>query len=159
MIYGDWDYPQQFLLGTINQKIIFNRQSNARKEFLSLQSNNVSLSRWTHVVVTWFNLTRTVLMYADGKQIGNGTYTPGETFYGPTGKPYRIGNVDGRNDSRQFHGSVMDLYVFDTALSLDEINMLKGTSMRFLSPLTARCFQNIREGEGSFKFHGCIPSF
>lgn len=79
------------------------------------------------MVVTSHHVTRTVSIYADGKEIGRRTYSPGETFYGPTGKLYMIGN-DGHNDNHQFHGSVMDLYVFELALSLDEINRLrKGT--------------------------------
>ena len=124
-IYGDWQYPQQFLLGTRNQKIIFSRHKKGGEEVWSLQSTKVCLSSWTHLVVTWHHGTRTVLMYADGNQIGNGTYSPSETFHGPTGKPYRIGN-DGSNDSHQFYGSVMDLHVFGWAFSRDEINMLRG---------------------------------
>ena len=128
-IYGDWHHPQQFLLGTRNQKIVFNRHSKGSEEWLSLKSTNVSLSIWTHVVVTWDDVTGTVLIYIDGKEVGNRTYSANATFYGPTGKPYMIGN-DGHNESHQFHGSVMDLYVFGRALSLDEINTLRG--LRFV---------------------------
>ena len=124
-IYGDWHYPRgQFLLSTANQTIVFYRNSTSNKEWWSLQSAKVSLSDWTHVVVTWYNTTRIVSIYANGKEIGR-RIGPREPFYGPTGKPYMIGN-DGLKGNHQFHGSVMDLYVFDKALSLDEISMLRG---------------------------------
>ena len=86
---------------------------------------NVSLSNWTHVAVTWDCVTGTVLIYADGKEIGNKTYSPGETFYGPTGKHYMIGN-DGDKENNQFHGSVMDVYVFAEIFLPDKINTLRG---------------------------------
>ena len=125
-IYGDWHYPHgQFLLSIANQRLIFYRQSAINRKWLLLQSAYVSLRDWTHVVVTWYHTTRIVLIYANGKEIGRRTYCPREVFYGPTGKPYMIGN-DGLKGNHQFHGSVMDLYVFDKALSLDEINMLRG---------------------------------
>ena len=125
-IYGDWHYPRgQFLLSTANQSILFYRQSAINNKWWLLQSANVSLSDWTHVVVTWHHVTRVVSVYANGKEIGKRTYCPNETFYGPTGKPYMIGN-DGLKDNHQFHGSVMDLYVFGIALFLEEVNVLRG---------------------------------
>ena len=131
-IYGDWHGHNlwQFILSTKNQSIVFHRHSSGREEWWSLQSTNVSLSTWTHVVVTWNNVTRTVLIYANGKEIGNATYSTSQTFHGPTGRPYKIGN-DGYNNSHQFYGLVMDLYVFGWALSLQEIFMLRG--MRFMT--------------------------
>lgn len=96
-----------------------------------MQSTTVSLSAWTHVVVAWHHVTRTVLIYANGKVVGNKNYSAGETFNGPTGKPYIIGNdVHGHN--HQFNGSVMDLYVFESALSLQESNLLRGVIFLFL---------------------------
>ena len=77
------------------------------------------------MAVTWNHLTGLVFIYADGKQIGYKSFTLGGTFYRPTGSRYQVGN-DGHYDNHQFHGSVMDLYVFDTALSLDQINRLRG---------------------------------
>ena len=56
-IYGDWNTPRQFLLGTMNQRIVFYRHSNVGEEWWSLQSTNVSLSNWTHLAVTWNHLT------------------------------------------------------------------------------------------------------
>lgn len=128
VIYGDWHPPWQFLLSTINQSIEFHRHTTGSEEWFSLQSNNVSLRAWTHVVVTWHNDTGTVLIYADGKEIGRTRYALGETFYGPTSEPYKIGN-DGVSDNHQFHGSVMDLYVFDQALSPYEVATLRGTNI------------------------------
>ena len=131
-IYGDWHrhYLWQFILGTKNQSIVFHRHSAGNEEWWSLQSTNVSLSAWTHVVVTWHYVTRTVLIYANDKEIGAGTYSRNQTFHGPTGEPYKIGN-DGYNNSHQFYGSVMDLYVFGWALSPREIHRLRG--MRFMT--------------------------
>lgn len=130
IIYGDWNYPRQFLLSAANQSIVFQRQNNESGESWSLQSTTVSLSAWTHVVVTWHHATRTVLIYANGKVVGNKKYSAGETFNGPTGKPYIIGNdVHGHN--HQFNGSVMDLHVFERALSLQEINLLRGVIFIF----------------------------
>ena len=124
-IYGDWHDPKQFLLGIRNQKIVFYRHTNGSEEWWSLESINVSSRNWTHVVVTWHHVKATVMIYADGKEIGNRTYSPGKRFYGPTGKLYMIGN-DEEKDNHPFRGSVMDLYVFSGALSPHEINTLRG---------------------------------
>ena len=88
------------------------------------------------MVVTWHHITRVVSIYANGKEIGKRTYCPNETFYGPTGKPYMIGN-DGLKDNHQFQGSVMDLHVFGVALFPDEINMLRG--MRYINIFKFKC--------------------
>ncbi len=77
------------------------------------------------MAVTWDDMTGKVFIYADGKEIGYRSHTPGATFYQVTGEWYQIGN-DGHRENHQFFGSVMDLYVFGTALSLDEINRLRG---------------------------------
>ena len=131
VIYGDWHYPRgQFLLSAVNQSIVFYRQSTVNDNWWSLRSTNVSLIDWTHVVVTWYHVTRIVAIYANGKEIGKRIYSPSETFYGPTGKPYMIGN-DGLALEHQFYGSVMDLYIFDKALFLEEINVMRG--VRFMT--------------------------
>ena len=132
VIYGDWHGHNlwQFILSTKNQSIVFHRHSTGNEEWWSLQSTNVSLSAWTHVVVTWYHVTRTVLIYSNGKKIGAGKYSRNQTFHGPTGKPCKIGN-DGYKNSHQFYGSVMDLYVFDWILSPQEIQLLRG--MRFMT--------------------------
>ena len=126
-IYGDWHGHNlwQFILSTKNQSIVFHRHSTGNEKWWSLQSTNVPLSTWTHVVVTWYHVTRTVLIYANGKEIGAGKYFRNQTFHGPTAKPCKIGNDD-YNNSHQFYGSVMDLYVFDWAVSPREIHMFRG---------------------------------
>ena len=126
-IYGDWHSPWQFSLFTLNQKIYFERHSfNKHTPWWKLESIVLSLSNWTHVAVTWDYVTGTVSIYADGKEVARRQYIPEDySFYIPTGKPYKIGNDDHWNN-HQFHGSVMDLYVFGTALSLNEINKLRG---------------------------------
>lgn len=124
-IYGDWIKPWQFLLGTKNQSIIFSRHklNDANEEWWSLESSEIPLHSWTHVVVTWQHLAGQVTIYADGNKIAYRTYSPDGTFFPPSGFPYRIG-IDWKG--HQFQGSVMDLYVFGTSLSLDEINRLRG---------------------------------
>ena len=78
------------------------------------------------MVITWDQDEGSVLIYCDGRNVGNKTISPRETsFYVPTGKPYQIGN-DGHWLDRQFYGSVMDLYVFGTVLWPDEISRLRG---------------------------------
>ena len=125
-IYSDWHSPWHFFLFTKNQMVNFQRHSYGNAEWWTLGSNELSLSNWTHIAVTWDHVTGTVLIYADGKEVARRQYTPSDySFYIPTGKPYKVGN-DGHWDNHQFHGSVMDLYVFGTALSLDEINKLRG---------------------------------
>ncbi|XP_078365914.1 uncharacterized protein LOC144650130 [Oculina patagonica] len=124
-IYGDWYDPWQFLLSTKNHRITLHRHQSGNEEWWSLESNNVNLDTWTHVAVTWDHVTGSVFIYADGKEIGYRSYTSGGTFFQPTWRRYQIGN-DGHTDNHQFHGSVMNLYVFGTALSLDQINRLRG---------------------------------
>ena len=81
------------------------------------------------MAVTWDHATGNSTIYVNGKNVGYRTYPPREvSFYPPTEKPYKIGN-DGHRDDHQFHGSVMDLYVFGTALSLDQINKLRGSCL------------------------------
>ena len=131
-IYGDWNTPRQFLLGTMNQRIVFYRHScsNVGEEWWSLQSTNVSLSNWTHLAVTWNHLTRAVLIYINGKIVGTKSYPPGKTFYGPSGKPYTIGNA-GHEDAYQFNGSVVLLSVLNWASSVDDVDELRG--LRFIT--------------------------
>ncbi|KAL9976606.1 hypothetical protein ACROYT_G013927 [Oculina patagonica] len=125
-IYSDWFSPWQFLLSTRNKKIQFHHhQHNAQAQWWFIESSNVSLDMWTHVALTWDHVTGSVFIYVDGKKVGYNTFTPGATFYQPTGRRYQIGN-DGHWNNHQFFGSVMDLYVFGAALSLDEINRLRG---------------------------------
>ena len=100
--------------------------NSANQWFDVFASNKISLNTWTHVVITWDHDKGSVLIYIDGKNVGTKTISPRETsFYLPTGKPYQIGNDDHPSD-HQFDGSVMDLYVFGTALSQDEIGRLRG---------------------------------
>ena len=124
-IYGDWYDPWQFLLSVKDQKIIFYRHQHGSEVWWFLESTKVSLNKWTHVAVTWDHVRGAVFIYANGQEIGNGSYIPGTSFFQPTGKLYQIGN-DGHTDDHQFHGSVMDLYVFSKALTLDQINKLRG---------------------------------
>ena len=126
-IYGDWYYPRQFLLGAKNQKIVFQRyqSENDELDLWSIESSNVTLDTWTHVAVTWDHATGSVLIYVDGTVNRERSYPGSSTFVQPTGWRYQIGK-DGHWNGHQFHGSVMDLYVFGTALSLDQINKLRG---------------------------------
>ncbi|XP_068751010.1 uncharacterized protein [Montipora capricornis] len=124
-IYSDWYHPWQFFLSVLNQKIIFQRHQNGGEVWWSLESTKVSLDTWTHVAVTWDHVRHAVFIYANGQEVGKRSYTPGASFFQPTGKLYQIGK-DGHTDDHQFHGSVMDLYVFGTALKLDQINKLRG---------------------------------
>ena len=58
-------------------------------------------------------------MYADGKTIGQTTCPPNEEVLSePSGEPYLIGY--------NINGTVMDFYVFGTALSQKEIHRLRG---------------------------------
>ncbi|KAJ7385283.1 hypothetical protein OS493_016354 [Desmophyllum pertusum] len=93
---------------------------------VSLWSTKVTLDTWTHVVVTWEHVTGSVLIYADGKEIGKRLYPSRNKFFETTGNLYQIGNVGSGEGNNQFYGSVMDFYVFGTALSLDQINKLRG---------------------------------
>ena len=124
-IYGDWYYPWQFLLSVRDQKILLHRHQNGGDEWWSLESTKVSLDTWTHVAVRWDHVRNAVFIYANGQEVGKRSYTPGTSFFRPTGKLYQIGN-DGHTDDHQFHGSVMDLYVFGMALTQDQINKLRG---------------------------------
>ena len=127
-IFNDWRLPWQFHLSIEDQVIVIGRHSSNRAyTWLSISaSKKVSLNAWTHVVITWDHEKGSVVIYLDGKKVGSETISPMETsFNPPTGKLYQIGN-DGHPDDHQFYGSVMDLYVFGTALSTGEISRLRG---------------------------------
>ena len=95
------------------------------------------------MIIKWEHATKNMEIYADGKKVGNRAYSLGESFYGPTGMPYKIGNDD-HWENHQFHGSVTDIYIFGTALSLDEINKLRG--LRILIALANKCVQEPKSG-------------
>ena len=81
------------------------------------------------MAVTWDHVTGFVLVYADGKVKGARLYPRSSTFAQPTGWHYQIGK-SGHWNGHQFHGSVMDLYVFGTALPMEQINELRGEPYR-----------------------------
>ena len=114
-----------FVLGRVKQKIFFERLTNHLPlQLVSL--NDVSLSSWTHLVVTWHHVTGALSIYVDGKTIGHTTHpTNDEVLLEPSGEPYQIGDSSS--------GSVMDVYVFGTALSPKEINRLRGSLFSFIS--------------------------
>ena len=125
-IYGDWYEPRQFVLSIENQRIAFRRHQEGNEKWFFLESAVAISGTWTHVAVTWDHLIGAVYIYADGREIAYRSYKPEVTFYGPTGKLYQIGDDGHTSENHQFHGSLMDLYVFSTALTLDQINKLRG---------------------------------
>ena len=127
-IYNDWRSPWQFIFFIRNQRLNFERHSlNDDNPWYFVESSTVvALDTWTHVAVTWNHVKGSSLLYIDGKKKGYRTYLPRRTsFYKPSGRPYKIGNDD-HWDDHQFYGSVMDIYVFGTELSVSEINKLRG---------------------------------
>lgn len=132
-IYGDWQNPWQFVLSTKEQKILFNRRSYDKdEEWWSLTSKEIPLKKWIHLVVTWNNEAGKVFIYADGVEIAYRTFSTSAKFYDSSRYLYVVGNA---KKTHQFQGSVMDLFVFGTALSLDEINKLRGESFEILYTL------------------------
>ena len=103
------------------------RHSHGITEWWYFGSTNYKLSfnTWTHLAVTWNHVTGNVYLYTNGTIVGSRSFTPGTKFYTLTGNPYKIAN-DGHWNDQQFYGSVMDLYVFGTALSRDEIAKVRG---------------------------------
>lgn len=124
-IYGDWRYPWNFLLSLKNRQIIFSRHKEEENEWWSAGSADVSFDAWTHVVVIWNHENTAVSILANGLEVGANSFTSGDRFYKPTGYRYQIGD-DGHWDNHQFYGSVMDLYVFGSALSLEQVSKLRG---------------------------------
>lgn len=122
-IYSDIRGQWYFWLGLRFSRIQFG----TKKQFYFFSVDHVSLRTWTHLVVTWHHVTGALSMYADGKTIAHKTYPPnGEVILEPSGEPYKIGD-------RFSSGSVMDLYVFGTALSPNEINRLRGSLLSFIN--------------------------
>ena len=125
-IYNDWHYPWQFQLYIRGDRLAFARRSKGITEWWHLRSTKLSFNTWTHLAVTWNHVTGEVNLYANGIIVGTRWFNPGTKFYTLTGNPYKIAN-DGHWNDHQFYGSVMDLYVFGTALSRDEIAKVRGT--------------------------------
>ena len=124
-IYNDWHDPWQFELTIVGDRLEFERHSHGITEWWYFRSTKLLLNTWTHVAVTWNHVTGNVYLYANGIIVGSRSFTPGTKFYTLTGNPYKIAN-DGHQNDHQFYGSVMDLYVFGTALSRDEIAKVRG---------------------------------
>ena len=129
VIYNDWTDPWQFYLSLHNGKVAFGRHSpdDSYEWYGLITGVKVSSYIWTHVAVTWDHATGNWTINVNGENVRYCTYPPRQVFfYPPTGKPYKIGN-DGHRDDHQFNGSVVDIYVFGTALSLDQINKIRGS--------------------------------
>ena len=124
-IYSDWHSSWQFHLTIAGDQLTFGRHILGITEWWSFKSTKLSFNTWTHIALTWNHVTGNVYLYANGIIVGNRSFTPGTKFYTPTGNSYKIAN-DGQYIYRQFYGSVMDLYVFGTALSRDEIAKVRG---------------------------------
>ena len=124
-IYNDWHYPWQFQLIIVGHQLKFARHSHGITKWWSFRSTKLLLNTWTHLAVTWNHVTGNVYLYSNGTIVGSRSFTPGTKFYTLTGNPYKIAN-DGHRNDQQFYGSVMDLYVFGTALSRDEIAKVRG---------------------------------
>ena len=124
-IYNDWKSPWQFMLITFGDRLRFQRHSYGSEEWWSVESTKLLFNSWTHIAVTWNHVTGYVNLYANGIIVGTRWFNPGTKFYTPTGNPYKIAN-GGHWNNHQFYGSVMDLYVFGTALSRDEIAKVRG---------------------------------
>ena len=77
------------------------------------------------MVVIWNHENTAVSILANGLEVGANSFSRCDSFYKPTGNWYQIGD-DGHWDNHQFYGSVMDLYVFGSALSLEQVNKLRG---------------------------------
>lgn len=125
-IYSDLHNSWHFFLGRTGQRIVFKSTIPGATQFYIASFNDVSLSSWTHLVVTWHHVTGALSMYADGKTIGHTTYPPNEeVILEPSGEPYKIGYLSSV--------SAMDLYVFGTVLSPNEINRLRGSLLSFIN--------------------------
>ena len=125
-IYNDWHDPWQFQLIIVGDQLKFARHSHGIGEWWHFKSTKLSFSTWTHLAVTWNHVTGNVYLYANGIIVGSRSFTPGTKFYPLTGNPYKIANDGHPTKDRQFDGSVMDLFVFGTALSRDEIAKVRG---------------------------------
>ena len=124
-IYNDWQHPWQFQLVIAGDHLHFARHSHSNTGWWYFRSTKLSFNTWTHLAVTWNHVTGNVYLYANGTIVGSRSFTPGTKFYTLTGNHYKIAN-DGHWSDQQFYGSVMDLYVFGTALSRDEITKVRG---------------------------------
>ena len=126
-IYNDWHNPYQFQLIIVGNQLQFERRRHSHDitTWWYFRSTKLSFNTWTHIAVTWNHVTGNVYLYASGIIVGSRSFTPGTKFYTLTGNPYKIAN-DGHRNDHQFYGSVMDLYVFGTALSRDEIAKVRG---------------------------------
>ena len=101
------------------------RRSHGSEEWWSVRSIKLFFNTWTHIAVTWNHATGDVNLYANDIIVGIRWLNRRTKFYTLTGNPYQIAN-DGHWNDHQFYGSVMDLYVFGTALSRDEIAKVRG---------------------------------
>ena len=124
-IYNDWHDPWQFQLIIVDDQLKFERRSHGITEWWYVRSTKLLLNTWTHVAVTWNHVTGNAYLYSNGIIVGSRSFTPGTKFYKLSGNRYKIAD-DGHWKDHQFYGSEMDLYVFGTALSRDEIAKVRG---------------------------------
>ena len=89
---------------------------------------------WQHIAVTWDRGTKTLTAYIDGTQVGS--YTSGLTNVdiATPGQDYMIGR---RESGNVLNGNLDEMWVFDQALTVDEIgNLITGNNIVVPEPAT-----------------------
>ncbi|MBX3740876.1 MAG: hypothetical protein KF712_07795 [Akkermansiaceae bacterium] len=98
--------------------------------------------RWHHVAVVMYggdkpNLSTNVLLYVDGRleRVSRRTFTPIDTASAPPGEGVRLGrnaaSATSKYAKRFFRGSVDEVFIFDSALSSEEvIRLMRHNTLR-----------------------------
>ncbi len=155
-IFGDWSSPWQFRLwlnsnGSVSATLRKDGPAAHNGDLLMLGTAGglVGLDEWTHVAMTWDRGTKTGRLYIDGVQRASSTITAIDlNLKDGNHAEYQIGwkRDDGGG---KFYGLMDELWVFDYALSADEINLLQ-TSNEIPEPASLSLLAMAAAGLGGY---------
>jgi len=104
----------------------------------STPGGGVSTSVWTHLAISYDAVTQTKSFFVNGVLFSSSTAPP--ALYAPNGPQKEGLHIAGGGDTGtqfRFTGKLDDVALFNTALSADDINAIKGNGVAgFLSPAT-----------------------
>ena len=130
-IFGDWSNPWQVRLFLNSNGSV---SVNARKAAVvanlfapTTAAGKVSVGNWSHVALTWDQTAQAAIIYVDGVQEAIQTgIAPPHALKDGNHANYQIGWK--RDDANHYDGLMDELYVFDNALNVLDVNKLMNTN-------------------------------
>lgn len=128
--YADmWGTRHGFFLSVVDRAIRLTVKLGGDYKELLKSDEEIKFNTWTHFAITFDKETEGLSLYIDGKKQEHASLWQGIDYFKHLGTPTcTIGNMPNflANRTHQFYGSVMDLYILNTA-SDETVDLLRGT--------------------------------